>query len=488
MTSRTIPTEPSLLTIREAGALLRSGDLSPVELTESALRRIEATEPVIHAYVRVLGDAALGEARQAERELRSGDDRGPLHGIPIAIKDIFDIRDVPTRCGSRVREHASAAADDARSVALLRDAGAVILGKTVTQEFAAGVVSVPARNPWDPNRIPGGSSGGSAAAVATGSCLAALGSDTGGSIRIPAAVTGIVGLKPTYGSVSKRGVFPLAWSLDTVGPLARTVEDTALVFNAIAGPDPSDLSSAPATPEDATTELDQGLHSLRLGVARPHFFERLQTDVRAAVEEALAVMAGAGAEVVEAPWSAARIARADGFVINRVETVAVHLRGVLATPELYGEELRLRVEANALYPAEGYLRALRARLLIKRSMALLFAEHRLDALVVPTIPGTAVLADDLFISHDDGGREPVSLAYTRYTMPFNATGQPVLSVPCGFDRNGLPVGLQIAGRPFGEARLCRIGHGYERAAGWHQRRPSSATSDGRPQSGAVDGV
>ncbi len=226
------------LTIREAGVKLRSGTLSPVELTEAVLARIAATEPVLHAYVQVLAEEAMGAAREAEAELRAGRDRGPLHGIPIAIKDILDVAGVPTRCGSHVRADARAANADAEAVARLRAAGAVIVGKTVTHEFAGGVLSPPARNPWDPGRIPGGSSGGSGAAVAAGSCLAALGTDTAGSIRIPAALCGVVGLKPTTGQVSTRGVFPLSWSLDTVGPLAKTVDDAMLVLNAILGEAP----------------------------------------------------------------------------------------------------------------------------------------------------------------------------------------------------------------------------------------------------------
>ncbi|HKG27247.1 MAG TPA: amidase, partial [Thermomicrobiales bacterium] len=317
--------DPRDLSIQRAGASLRNGSLSAVELTESTLRRIAQTEPALHAYVHVLAEEALAAARQADADLRAGTDRGPLHGIPIAIKDIFDVRGVPTRCGSRVREQAAPAAEDAVSVARVRAAGAVIIGKTTTQEFAAGVVSAPARNPWDPSRIPGGSSGGSAAAVAAGSATAAFGSDTGGSIRNPASLCGIVGLKPTYGTVSTRGVFPLAWSLDTVGPLARTVEDAALVFDAIA--------DQPG--RNATAEIGEGLRGLRLGVPRLHFYDRLQSAVRAAVEAALVVFADLGAEVVETPWADAQVARATSFVINRVETVGVHGAGVRATRDLY---------------------------------------------------------------------------------------------------------------------------------------------------------
>jgi aspartyl-tRNA(Asn)/glutamyl-tRNA(Gln) amidotransferase subunit A len=371
----------------------------------------------------------------------------------VAIKDIVDVAGVPTRCGSRVRQDAAPAAKDAPCVARLRAAGAVIVGKTTTQEFAAGVVSPPGRNPWDPTRIPGGSSGGSAVAVSLGSALAAIGSDTGGSIRIPAALCGVVGLKPTFGSVATDGVYPLAWSLDTVGPLARTVADAALVYDAIADPErPS-----------ARSELDHNLDGVRIGVPRAHFFERVQPGVAAAVEHGIRCLRALGTEIVEVSWREAVAARAASFVINRVESVAVHAQGLRSMPDRYGDELRFRLEAAALFPAEGYLRALQARTLIRATVAELFREHKLDALVAPATPGTAAPADDLHVVYEDGSREPVGLAYTRLTMPFNLTGQPVLSVPCGFDDRGLPVGLQIAGRPGGEARVCRIGAALEQA-------------------------
>ena len=469
----TAPTRLTDLGIREAGDLFRSGRLSPVELTAATLDRIAETEPTIHAYVLVAAEEALEQARRAEAELRGGHDRGPLHGIPVAIKDIFDVAGVPTRCGSRSRDDAPDAAEDARSVARLRAAGAILVGKTVTQEFAAGVVSAPARNPWDPARVPGGSSGGSAAAVAAGGCVAALGSDTGGSIRIPASVTGVVGLKPTYGLVGTGGVFPLAWSLDTVGPLARTVEDAALVLNALAGADPGAPATVPRPDDDCTSGFGRGLRGLRLGVPRPHFFDRIQPDVRDAVEAALRVFAEQGAAVVDAPWPEAGAARAVAFLINRIERVAVHEAMVREQPErlaLLNPELRVGLEAGGLIPAAVYLRALRARQAVRRSIARLFGEHGLDALIVPTLPGTAALAERPAIVHDDG-EEPLGSGYTRLTMPFNATGQPALAVPCGFDRAGLPIGLQVVGRPFAEATVCRIGHAYEQASAWHRRRP-----------------
>ena len=463
-------------TIAAAGAAFRDGSLSPVELTRAVLDRIERTEPVLHAYVEVRADEALATARAAEAAFARGEDRGPLQGIPIGVKDIFDWAGVPTRCNSQLLADAPPAAADSAAVARLRAAGAVLLGKTVTQEFAAGVVSAPARNPWDPDRIPGGSSGGSAAAVAAGSALGALGADTGGSIRIPASVTGTVGLKPTLGRVSKRGVFPLSWSLDTVGPIARTVEDAALLLDVLAGHDPADPTTVALPPPQTAGMLPAdrsepgSLAGVRLGVPRLHFFERLRPGVAAAVESALGILRELGAELVDVAWREAAASRAIAQLISRAEAMAVHDAWYRASPAEYGPEMRLRLEVGARLTANDYLLALRARPAAKRSAARLFTDARLDALVVPATPETAVRADRLAIAWDDG-EEALAAGYTRMTMPFNATGQPALALPCGFDAAGLPVGLQLAGRPFAEAALCRIGHAYERAAGWWRRRP-----------------
>jgi aspartyl-tRNA(Asn)/glutamyl-tRNA(Gln) amidotransferase subunit A len=458
-------TEPCDLTLREAADRLRARTLSSVELTRSVLGRLEQAEPHIHAYVEVLAEQALADATAADRALAAGQDRGAPHGIPLGVKDIFDLEGVPTRCGSRVREHAAPARADAVSVARARAAGAVFLGKTVTQEFAAGTVSPPARNPWDSSRIPGGSSGGSAAAVAAGSAMAAFGSDTGGSIRNPASVCGVVGLKPTFGSIDVGGVYPLAWSLDTLGPLTRSVEDAALFFDAI-----RDDRTTPS----AASQLDQGLRGLRIGVERPYFLNRVHSEVAAAIENAARVLRGLGAEVVEVTWPEAELAGAAAFVINRVETAAVHELGLRKSPELYGDELRLRLEATSLYPATGYLRGLRARRLARESIARLYREHDLAALLVPACPSVAAPADDLVVTYEDGSREPVMLAYIRLTRPFNATGQPALTVPAWFTEAGLPIGIQIVGRPYDEATVCRIGHAFEREAGCAGRRPSLA--------------
>jgi aspartyl-tRNA(Asn)/glutamyl-tRNA(Gln) amidotransferase subunit A len=301
--------------------------------------------------------------------------------------------------------------------------------------------------------------------VAAGLATAALGSDTGGSIRIPAAVTGTVGLKPTYGAVSKRGVFPLSSSLDTVGPITRTVRDAAIIFDAISGHDPRDPDST--TVEQASAvDFGQDLKGIRIGVPRQYFFDRLQTSVANVTEGVINIARELGAEVIDTPWTDAALARSAAMIINRVETVDVHVESIQKHPEFYGQELRERVQATALFPRDRYRKALQVREHVKHSMERLFAEHRLSALLTPTVPGVAVPAADLYVRYDDGTAEPVTLSYTRLTQPFNATGQPALSIPAGIDKDRLPISVQLVGKPFGEAELCRIGSALDNALDW----------------------
>ena len=447
-------------TIRETASQFRTGALSPVELTRASLARIDDIDASLHAFVEVAAETALAEAAAAERQLAAGS--APLLcGVPVAVKDIVDVRGLPTRCGSLTRAEVPEADADATVVERLRTAGGVIIGKTVTQEFAAGTFSPPARNPWDPARVPGGSSGGSAVAVATGAAMAAIGSDTGGSVRNPAALCGVVGLKPTFGTVPISGVYPLAWSLDTVGPLARTVDDAWLTYRAMTG-------------HDDVESLDRDLRGLRIGVLGGYFRERVDPDTTSAVAAAAAVFRQLGAEVIVTDWDDAAAARACAFLINRIEMVTVHqatLRHRHQDLDRMNPSLRLRLTAGQYIPSSAYLHAQRARLLIRRSAARFFSTHRLDAVLAPACPTTAVPAARPLIAWPDGD-EDAGIAYTRLTQPFNATGQPAISIPAGFDHRGLPIGVQLAGRPYDELLLCQISHAFEQATPWHRQRPS----------------
>ncbi len=457
------------LTLHNALVALEAREFSTVELVQATLERMLETEDTLHAYVDVHARDAMQQAMVADRRRQIPRPAPPLLGIPLGIKDIFDVAGKPTRCNSALREGAPVAVRDADAVHAWRRDGAILIGKTVTQEFAAGIVSAPARNPWNPERIPGGSSGGSAASVAAGTCLGALGSDTGGSIRIPAAVTGTVGLKPTYGRISTSGAFPLSASLDTVGPIARTALDAAVLYLSLA----NRTKQIPAT-VSRLQETGDSLAGRRIGILTTYFQERLQPDVAKAFEQARTTLEQLGAEIIECEWSDANAARAAAMVISRVESAAVHRDALRASSDLMGEDLRVRLEVGAILPADTYLRARRAREAVTRSIAQIYDGQRLDAILAPTLPATAPRADDLRVCYSDGTEETAGTALTRLTMPWNATGQPVISVPCGFDADTLPIGLSFVGRPDAELDLCALAHVYERATEWHTRRPPVA--------------
>ncbi len=454
--------EPYALTLAEAAAAIADRSLSPVDLVESVLCRIEAVEPRITAFATVTADLARRQAAAAETELAAGHSRGPLHGIPVGIKDIYETAGIPTTASSAVREGFVPDADSA-VVERLSAAGAVMVGKTHTHEFAFGTVTPTTRNPWDTRRIPGGSSGGSGAAVAAGECMVGMGSDTGGSIRIPAALCGTVGLKPTYGRVSRRGVFSLSWSLDHVGPLTRTVRDTALVMNAIAGYDRSDPASVEVPVPDFTAGLDDGVAGLRIGVPTTFYNEHVTDEVLAAVATAVGVLESAGAVVrdVEVPMPGSYAAVANALVYP--EAAAYHQQLRRERGHLYGEDLLLRLEIGELVPATDYIAALRARTLIQRAWAELFAD--LDVLVAPTVPMGAPLVGEREWARADGSTESVHPSMTRLSSPANLTGLPALAVPCGRDGNGMPVSFQVIGRPFDEPTVLRVGHTYDELRG-----------------------
>ena len=460
--------EPCFLTVAEAASLIADKRLSPVELTRAYLDRIERLNDTLHAYVRVLHDEALSAARAAEGEIIAGRYRGPLHGIPIGLKDIYDTAGVPTEGGSKLCL-GRVPATDATATALLKQSGAVLLGKLTTWEFAIGGTAFdtpfpPARNPWNIERDPAGSSSGSGAAVAAGLCAAAMGSDTGGSIRWPAAWCGLAGLKPTYGRISRAGIMPLSFSLDHAGPLTWTVEDTAILLQAIAGHDPRDpASSDRAVPDYRAALGSPELKGIRLGVARS-MFERdciASEETRAAFDSAVEVLRGLGANIAEVELPPLAVYSAAAYLIARGEGFAIHEKTLRERPQDYGALARDRLMIGAYVRASDMVQAMRRRRMLAQATAVAMAE--IDAILLPTVPDSAPPLGELgpYFSNE---RPP-------YMRPFNLTGQPALSVCNGFDSAGLPLSLQIVGRCFDEAMVLRIGHAYERATSWRQRRP-----------------
>jgi len=454
--------------LTEAAAAVRSGAVSPVELTRACLNRIERVDPVVHAFVSVDADGALQAARDAEREIGAGRHRGPLHGIPIAIKDNYDTVGVATRNGSQVFADRMPS-QDATTWVRLRDAGAVLLGKTTMSEAAWGVDFPPVRNPWDVRRNPGLSSGGSGAAVGAGLCFMAMGSDTGGSIRIPAGLSGVVGLKATYGRVPRTGVMPHTWSLDHAGPLTRRVEDAALVLGVIAGRDATDVGSADVPVGDYLRDLGRGLDGVRIGVPREHFWARMEPGVETAVRQAVRDLEKAGARVK--PVSIPHMDGALGAIlVTEMASVTAWHDKYLKSPERrakYTPEVRALMDAGKFVFATDFLKAQRLRRVLTDEVRAAF--DGVDVLATPTLP---LCAWEVGESHVQiaGQPEHVLHACWRYTYPWNLTGLPALSVPCGF-ADGLPVGLQLVGRPFDEAAILRVGHAYQEATRWHEVRP-----------------
>lgn len=453
--------------------LIRARQVSPVEVVEAALERIAAVDKQLNAFITVTAGEARAAARVAEREIAGGTWRGPLHGIPVALKDLFAVAGVPTTNGSRIFKDA-VSPHDATVTARLRAAGAVLVGKTNLHEFAMGSTTNnphfgTCHNPWNLEHIPGGSSGGSGAAVAASLCLGALGSDTGGSVRGPACQCGIVGLKPTYGLVSRHGMFPLSWSLDHAGPLAKTVRDTALLLGAIAGHDPRDPSSANVAIPDYTAGLEAGVRGLRVGVPREYFFERSTEEVERMVREAIGVLEQLGATIEEVSVPHIEVAAAAGMTIISVEAAEIHARWLRTRPEDYGADVRPRLQMGALFRGIDYARAQRIRSLIQREFREVMS--RVDVFVSPNNPVPPPRIDQPMVAVR--GKEIwVMSLMPSLTIPHNLTGYPALTVPCGLGASGVPVGLQIVGRPFEEVTVFRAAHAYEQATEWHRRRPA----------------
>ncbi|MEU1921442.1 amidase [Streptomyces albogriseolus] len=451
--------QPYELSLAAAAREIRERRLSPVELVDSVLDRIEQVEPHVAAYVAVSADHARRTAREAEREAAQGSYRGPLHGIPVGIKDVIDVVGVSTTASSRTRA-GHRAASDSTVAASLRAAGAILIGKTHTHEFAYGLTTPQTNNAWDRGRIAGGSSGGSAVAVASGAATFALGTDTGGSIRVPATLNGVVGLKPTYGLVPRHGVTSLSWSLDHVGPIARTVDDAALVLTVIAGHDPRDPASVAVPGVDYRPGPEPDLTGVRVGVPRTYYFEHVDADVAAAVRHAIAQLEALGARLIDIGIPMTRYIQAVQWGLMVPEATAYHQVTLRAVPELYQADVRILLEAGELMGAGDHLRAQRARTLMRDAWARILEE--VDVIAAPAVPMAAVPSGQETVTWPDGTVESVSDAYVRLSSPANITGVPALSVPVGRDTAGMPIGMQLLGRPFAERTLLRVGHAYER--------------------------
>jgi len=434
-----------MMHITEFGRQLRAGQITSEQATEDCFRRIDADDPTLNAFILTMKEEARRQAKAADRELAAGQDRGPLHGVPISLKDLLDVRGVATTAASRVREGHLASAD-CPAVTHLRQAGAVFVGKTNLHEFAFGTTNEdsafgPARNPHDPTRSPGGSSGGSAASVAAGMAFATIGTDTGGSIRIPAAACGLVGLKPTFGEVSVDGVVPLSKTFDHVGPLARSVSYAWIVYRAL-------LGAAPARPPAPAP-----VNGLRLAVPRRYFCDVLDDDVRKRFEESIASLAAAGARVDEVDIHHANDVGAVYLHICLADAAAYHAATLDAMPEKYTANVRLRLEMGRYVLAQDYVRALAGRDVVRREVDAALAEH--DALALPALPIPAPPIGATTVSV--GGRqEPIRNLMLRLTQPFNVTGHPAIAMPCGTTSAGLPCSLQLVGARLETDALVRV--------------------------------
>ncbi|MCZ6875565.1 MAG: amidase [bacterium] len=455
------------LSIAEASRLIAAKQLSPVELTGAFLERIEAFDYKLHAYLTVTAELAMAQARAAEKDILSNGPRSPMHGIPFALKDIYDTAGIVTTGHSRLTRDRVPEANAACTERLL-DAGGILLGKLATHEFATGGPSYdlpwpPANNPWLLDRFPGGSSSGAGAAVAAGLAPAAMGSDTGGSVRLPAAFCGLAGLKPTFGRVSKRGVLPLSWSLDNCGPLAWTVVDCAIMLQVIAGYDRLDPSSANWPVPDYRAGIEDGISGVRIGLVR-HFYERdasADPSMVDAMHAAVQVLQDLGAEVVDVELPSLEQFQACNRIITMSEAFAVHAHSLANRPEDYGVVTRYRVLPGAMISAAEYLAALRQqRACTEQTLAVL---NTVDVLLTATIYGPAPVQAAM--------RAEANFARPSLTNPFNLTQLPAISICNGYAEQGLPLAMQIAGRRFDEATCFKVARAYEKATPWRQRRP-----------------
>jgi aspartyl-tRNA(Asn)/glutamyl-tRNA(Gln) amidotransferase subunit A len=462
--------EPTSLTLLEAARLIANREISPVELTQERLKRIHALDGKINSFITLTEASALQAARKAQSEIDQDAPRSLLHGIPVALKDLFETQGVRTTAGSKFfRDYVPPR--DAVAVVALRSAGAVLLGKLNMHEIALGVTNVnphygACRNPWNLERISGGSSGGSAAALAAEFCDGALGSDTGGSIRIPASLCGVVGLKPSFGRISLRGVIPLSWNLDHAGPMARRVEDVAALLQITAGYDPEDPYSVNAPVDDYLEEIELGVEGWRIVLANDKFFSQADPEVLQAVQTAASIFEQLGAHVEgrEVPGGY-EAAKANGLMVPS-DAAAYHRQRLEERPQDFGEDVLRRLRTGAAYSSGEYILARRTQSVIRRQYERYF--EQVDVLLTPTTPVCAPPIE---------GPDAVEQArrLTRFTAPFNLTGLPAISLPCGFTQDGLPIGLQMIAAQWAEKKLLRAAFAYQQATSWHAQRPEIST-------------
>ena len=462
------------LTLAQASAAVKKKELSPVDLVQACLSRIDAVNSKTNAYISVYADEALKVAKASEALMMAGHDMGVLHGVPISLKDNISLKGKRTTAGSKVLSdwHPQ---EDASVSQRLRGAGAIFIGKCNLHEFAWGGTSNnphygSVRNPWNTDTFPAGSSGGSGVAVAARTCYGSIGTDTGGSVRLPSSVNGIVGIRPTYGRVSNHGIIPLAWSMDTAGPMTRTVEDCAMMFNVMAGHDHNDPASALQPVVDYTRDLNMDLKGVRIGVVPGYSFKHLQPAVERSMREAVKTLESLGAVIIEVP-----IANIEGnmsavLTVESVEPSTYHQKWLREQPDNYGEDVRTLLEAGELLMATHYVQAQRYRAMLRDEF--LEAFKRVDVFLWPTLPFTATKVGATTVVIENGQEEDMLSAIMQFTGVPSLTGLPALNVPCGFDDAGLPVGMQLVGRPFDEATLFRIGSQFERQTEFYKKAPN----------------
>jgi aspartyl-tRNA(Asn)/glutamyl-tRNA(Gln) amidotransferase subunit A len=464
--------ELNWLGLADSARLIRAKEVSAVEILEATLTWISRTDRMTHAFVALDADNALEAARAADQALRTGDDLGALHGLTFTVKDVIAVEGLPMRCGSEARRD-FVPREDAFAVARVRQAGGVFLGKVATSEFSWGAACPPALNPWDGTSVPGGSSGGSGAALAAGQCAASIGADCGCSVRMPAALNGVSGLRPSYGRVSTKGAVPLSMSMDTIGPMARSAEDVALLLTVMAGHDASDPTSAQRPSEDFTALLNVDVAGMRLGVPSDHFFDHLEHDVRIAVEQAISTLETCGMDIREVHLPHAGESRTVFNAMVLPEAAALLDNFADARAAELGVDVGTLIELGNLLLAKDYCRASQLRRLIRADFDAVF--EQVDVMITPATAATARVSSPgcAFspIEYEDGFSEDRDGAYCRFSMPVSIAGCPGLVVPCGSARSGLPIGMQIVAPAYADARALQVGHAFQRVSDWHRRRP-----------------